>query len=126
MDTYCGRREGSPTADDDYRGLPRQVVAITAAGQKRRLAEATEPEGYPISVRGEFEWGYDGSGPINLAAAILADALDFLPSAMVVLDFCEAVVAEFPGPEFELTPAVLQTWLDTRLTTGVEATPRDL
>jgi hypothetical protein len=44
----------------------------------------------------------------------------------VVLDFSEAVVAEFPGPEFELTPAVLQAWLDARLTTGVEATPRDL
>jgi hypothetical protein len=119
MDTYVGRHDGSPTAEEDLRGQDRHVVALTPGGEERSLAPLIQPDDYPITVSDEFEWGYEGSGPINLAAAILNDALGFLPAATVVLDFCDAVVSELPRLEFELSPAVLQAWLDARLAMGV-------
>lgn len=119
MDTYVGRRAGSPTAEGDLRGQDRRVVALTPSGEERPLAPLVQPDDYPITVTEEFEWGYEGSGPINLAAAILNDALGFLPAATVVLDFCDTVVSELPRLEFELSPTVLQAWLDARLAMGV-------
>jgi hypothetical protein len=119
MDSYVGRRAGSPTAEEDLRGQDRLVSAVAAGGEERPLAPLVQPDDYPITVTEDFEWGYEGSGPINLAAAILNDALGFLPVATVVLDFCDAVVSELPRVEFDLSPAVLQTWLDARLAMGV-------
>lgn len=119
MHAYVGRRDASTVAGKEHAGSNPQVMLIDS-GQERPLEEATEPVDYPITVSGEFEWGYGGSGPINLAAAILNDALGFLPAASVVMDFCDSVIAELPRLEFELTPDVLQTWIDARLASGAE------
>ena len=119
MHAYVGRRDASTVPGEEHAGSNPYVMLIDA-GQERPLEEATEPVDYPIAVSGGFEWGYGGSGPINLAAAILNDALGFLPAASVVLDFCDSVIAELPRLEFELTPDVLQTWLDARLASGAE------
>jgi hypothetical protein len=120
MHAYIGRRDASTTPGEEHDGSNPNVVLIDG-GQERSLEEATEPADYPITVTGGFEWGYGGSGPLNLAAAILNDALGFLPAASVVFDFCDSVIAELPRLEFELTPDVLQTWLDARLASGAEA-----
>jgi hypothetical protein len=87
---------------------------------ERPLPEAPEPADYPMTLTGGFEWGYGGSGPINLAAAILHDALGFVPVANVVIDFCDSVIAELPRLEFELQAETWQAWLDARLARGSE------
>src|SRR5258706_949918 len=77
-----------------------------------------------------FEWGYGGSGPAQLALAILADhcgndeqALDFYQR------FKWAVVAEFPHRSWTLTSGeidqVLHTLRETeRLLEGITSVPR--
>jgi len=71
-----------------------------------------------------FEWGYFGSGPAQLALALLVDALDgwspaaAIDSPLCVLDvyqdFKEDVVAKL-APEWELTQATICTWFAARL-----------
>ncbi len=51
-----------------------------------------------------FEWGYGGSGPAQLALALLADALgDDEAAVRLHQDFKWGVVARLPGQSWELT-----------------------
>ena len=117
MKFYNGRRSADAVAGEEYLATELLVVVVED-GVERPLAEAPEPADYPFTLSGGFEWGYGGSGPINLAAAILYDVLGFVPEASVVLDFCDNVVAELPRLEFELQPTTLHAWLDARLASG--------
>lgn len=123
MSIYVGRRDDSTVPGQEHHGSDPQVV-VRNDGVERPLAQAVEPDGYPMSVEGDFEWGYEGSGPINLAAAILHDALGFLPAVGVVLDFSESVIAHLPRLAFELTRDTLSVWLDVRLVSGAEIARR--
>lgn len=83
---YEGRRQG-------------YAVIVTVDG--RRLNP--RPDLWNHSPTG-FEWGYGGSGPAQLALALLADhcgndeqALNFYQR------FKWAVIAELPGPQWVLT-----------------------
>lgn len=70
----------------------------------------------------EFEWGYDGTGPRQLALAILADHFGDPQKALDLHQvFMETVVAEFKGDQWMLTGDQVQSALDQ-----VEVVPMDL
>jgi hypothetical protein len=117
---YRGSRSPNAVAGEEFLD-PERLVVVDEDGVERPLAEAPEPADYPMSLSGGFEWGYGGSGPLNLAAAILCDALGFLPAVVVVMDFCDSVIAELPRLEFELRDETVDAWLDARLARGSEA-----
>ena len=62
----------------------------------------------------EFEWGYGGSGPAQLALAILADHLGNDEEALNLYQrFKWAVVAEFPHRSWTLTSDEIDQALQT-------------
>ena len=95
MKTYEGRREGY-------------------------VAEATV-NGVPLNPRLDlwnhsptgFEWGYGGSGPAQLALALLADHLDNDDEAVQLhQEFKRKVVAKFDRRGWTLSSAQIQTEVD--------------
>jgi hypothetical protein len=87
MKTYEGRREG-------------YAVIVTVDG--RRLKPRLDL--FNHSPTG-FEWGYPGSGPAQLALAILADHLANDEQALNLHQrFKWAVIAELPSKRWTLTP----------------------
>ncbi len=69
-----------------------------------------------------IEWGYDGTGPRQLALAILADHSE---DDMLALNFhqafTESVIAEFKGDEWVMSSDDVQNTLDQ-----IEVVPMDL
>ena len=105
MKTYGGRREGSAA-----------IVTVNGRPLSLRL------DLYNHSPTG-FEWGYCGSGPAQLALAILAD---YLGNDQEALEFYQrfkwAVVAGLPG-RWTLTgrdiDAVLHTLREYEIAGGI-------
>ena len=94
MKRYAGQREG-------------YVVIVTVDG--RRLNPRQDLWNH--SPTG-FEWGYSGSGPAQLALAILADHLGNDEQAFNLYHrFKWAVVAEFPHRSWTLTGAEIEATL---------------
>jgi hypothetical protein len=61
-----------------------------------------------------FEWGYGGSGPAQLALALLADALgDDEAAVRLHQEFNWEVVAKLPGRSWELTEEVIRARAST-------------
>ncbi len=70
----------------------------------------------------EFEWGYDGTGPRQLALAMLADHLGDDQQALDLHQvFLETAIAELKGDQWTLTGAQVQSALDQ-----VAVVPMDL
>lgn len=74
------------------------------------------PDGRPLDLRLDlirhspagFEWGYAGSGPSQLALAILADYLDDDDRAReLYMDFRDLIIAALDGAEWRITIADL-------------------
>jgi hypothetical protein len=60
-----------------------------------------------------FEWGYGGSGPAQLALAILADHTGDDDEAVTLhQDFNRLVVAQLPFRRWEITGVQLESWLE--------------
>jgi len=105
MKRYEGRREG-------------HAVIVTVDG--RRLNPRLDLWNH--SPTG-FEWGYGGSGPAQLALAILADHLGDDQEALNFYQrFKWAIIAELPGRGWRLTSleidAVLHTLREVELVVG--------
>ena len=60
-----------------------------------------------------FEWGYGGSGPAQLALALLADALGDERAQAAYQPFKFQVVARFPHPGWEITRGDIEAWWTT-------------
>jgi len=58
-----------------------------------------------------FEWGYGGSGPAQLAIALLAHASDEETACRYYQQFKQEVVAELPKDGWRLTNNDIETWL---------------
>lgn len=58
-----------------------------------------------------FEWGYGGSGPLQLAVAILADASDPLTARTFYRAFHARFIAPMPRPGFTLFKSAVEDWL---------------
>ena len=95
MKTYKGRRE-------------RHRVEVTADGRPldpRLDLCSHSPTG--------FEWGYGGSGPAQLALALLADHTGNDNEAVALhQDFKRLVVARFAFRSWELTGPQMDSWLE--------------
>lgn len=57
-----------------------------------------------------FEWGYGGSGPADLAYALLADAVDTATADQLYQDFKRAFVAHF-ADTWTISTYTIQTWV---------------
>src|SRR5712691_9372505 len=84
----------------------------TYEGRRRWHAAKVTVNGRPLDPRldlhshspAEFEWGYGGSGPAQLALAILADHLaDDRKALDLYQRFKWAVIAELPWHSWKLT-----------------------
>lgn len=82
------------------------AVTVTVGGRTRPLRHRVRhsPAG--------FSWGYGGSGPADLARAILWDHLGREPAPALYQRFKFAVVARFPiGGAWELTETEIAAWM---------------
>ena len=67
-----------------------------------------------------FEWGYGGSGPAQLALALLADHLGEDDTAVVLhQDFKRAVVARLDKRSWTLTSIQIQQHIDALCAQGI-------
>ncbi len=57
-----------------------------------------------------FHWGFDGSGPLQVAKAMLADALGREPHPMLAHAFRDEFVSQFPA-EFRLRRGAILRWV---------------
>ena len=93
-----------------YAGI-RQGHAVTVTVDGRRLNPRLDLWNHSPSG---FEWGYGGSGPAQLALAILAD---HLADDRQAFDFHHrfkwAVVAELPGRHWRITSLEIDAMLNT-------------
>jgi hypothetical protein len=128
-----------PEPDDraDGEGLPSpggiagQQRPEEAGKATRYLGERTEygvsvlkedPDGWmtPLPMRNDLrnhspdgpEWGYAGSGPAQLALAILSDAIGERAALDHYQDFKSAVVAGLPHDRWELGRAAVRAWYE--------------
>jgi hypothetical protein len=105
MKTYRGTRCGS-------------AVAVTADGVPLK----PHLDLWNHSPSG-FEWGYSGSGPAQLALAILADHLSDDGEAVILYqDFKRLVVAKLPYRLWELTSSEIDSWLEIIKSRQIAAT----
>lgn len=90
-----------------YEGMPPDIVeAIDEQGTRRHVRHIVRrsPTG--------LAWGYGGSGPADLALAILADHLGYEPTSQLVQDFKWQIIAQLPaGEPFRLDAATVEQWL---------------
>lgn len=61
-----------------------------------------------------FEYGYEGSGPAQLALAILADFLDDESALRLYQEFKREIIGRMSAPSWELTAAQITEWRGTR------------
>ncbi len=71
--------------------LPYQVIVHEPTGIKRHLPARLDVRQHS---RG-FAWGYEGSGPAQLALALLCDAVGRAKAKLLYQDFKSAVVAHW-------------------------------
>lgn len=95
---YHGYRDSSAPLSDACR----VVVNGEPLDPKLNLLSAS-PDG--------FEWGYGGSGPAQLALAILADAYGDEVALDLYHEFKSEVVTKLPEEEWTLTQRDLDQWM---------------
>jgi hypothetical protein len=59
---------------------------------------------------GEANWGYSGSGPRQLATALLADVVGDGLAMEAAAKFKDEVLANLPREGFELTAEAIEAW----------------
>jgi hypothetical protein len=93
----------------------------TYEGRRRFGATKVSVDGRPLRFRldlrnhspAEFEWGYGGAGPVQLALAILADHLDDDQEALDLHQrFKWFTVAELPRHYWKLTGSDIERALE--------------
>ena len=82
-------------------------------------------DGRPLNMRLDLrmhadrpEWGYAGSGPAQLALAILADAIGDDEALDFHQKFKRTVVAGLERERWSLTQADIRSWISELLATG--------
>lgn len=118
-DSARWRRPAFDFATVRYVGEPGgRVWIVSANGPKRPLPERRDLRHH--SAAG-FSWGYGGSGPAQLAIAILADASGDDTRALAhYLEYRLDVIARLtPGQPFEISAVDARSWLSHRSTGGM-------
>lgn len=91
----------------------------TAAGIAEVTRHAADGRSYPLPLRLDLrnhspsgvEWGYGGSGPAQLALAILADAIGPTEALSRYQRFKRDRIAKLDGDAWEITREQIQDWL---------------
>lgn len=100
MKTYIGQRSGE---------FDRKIVVKTEADV--RMLEPRLDLRYHSPTG--FEWGYEGSGPAQLALAILADHFQNDDEALrKYQDFKRNVVSKFPREAWKITEDEIRALVD--------------
>lgn len=77
------------------------------------LLDSEESQGvYNHSPNG-FSWGYGGSGPAQLALALLLHWLDVAKAQKYYQQFKWDVIATLPKEDFEISTKVITAWIKT-------------
>jgi len=105
----------TPTITDGYAGArgPDGSVKVVRirSGQQTPLKGRWRHTGI---ASGEFNWGYGGSGPADLARSIIADALGIDdPNPTVYQEFKRSFVASW-GDRWEISLEQVRAWLEKR------------
>lgn len=95
---YRGRRDPAAPVGEEV-----EVTVDGDALDKRYDLLSASPSG--------FEWAYGGSGPAQLAIALLAHAIDDETACHYYQRFKQEVVAELPEDGWRLTSDDIETWL---------------
>lgn len=95
---YRGRRDPSAPVGEEV-----EVTVDGDALDKRYDLLSASPSG--------FEWAYGGSGPAQLAIALLAHAIEDETACRYYQRFKQEVVAELPEDGWRLTSDDIETWL---------------
>ena len=90
-------------------------------GRRQGHAAQVTVDGRPLDPRLDlcshsptgFEWGYGGSGPAQLALALLADHTGDAEEAVTLhQDFKRLVVARLPFRRWEITGQQMEAWVE--------------
>ncbi len=68
-----------------------------------------------------FAWGYGGSGPAQLALAILCCYCTKENAFQLYQEFKREVIASLPQRDFELSVETVKTWIKNNVGTGGKA-----
>lgn len=101
-----------------YHGNPgtRRVVVTEGPEEKRDFRELPACHEHVNHSPDGFAWGYGGSGPHQLAFAILFDLYDRQTAFNLYNDFCHEIIAKKPmHVKFRLTELEVQAWVDERM-----------
>ena len=103
----------TPTITDGYAGArgPDGTVKVVRirSGQQTPLKGRWRHTGI---ASGEFNWGYGGSGPADLARSIIADALGIIDPA-IYQEFKREFVAGW-GDRWEISLEQVRAWAEKR------------
>lgn len=102
-----------------YRGIPESPDWPHVG---RVFVDVNGKQSYPLKPRHDlrnhspdgFAWGYHGSGPAQLALAILADSVGDDLAQRYYLDFKTQCIALTPEGDWEIEEAEVLRWLVTR------------
>jgi hypothetical protein len=97
--TYRGYRLYTPAP---FEGVVSMSVKVTVEQKGHEYDLPLRRDLYDHSPTG-FEWGYAGSGPAQLALALLGDTMSSWRARALHQDFKTAVVAKFPEDGWILT-----------------------
>jgi len=110
MKTYHGYRKmlrvGGP-GGVDVTIAHRCVVTVREGGRTRPLRPRHDIRNH--SPDG-FEWGYGGSGPAQLALALVADCCGAKMAQPVIYQRVKALVAKLPADGWTLTEEQVRAW----------------
>lgn len=101
---------------DRINGRP-QVLRVDNDGPANPLNPRTDfrnhsPDG--------FEWGYGGSGPAQLALALLLDSVDPYEAEACYHEYKWRVVSNLPKEKWELSQEEIRFWVAAHLTARPE------
>ena len=112
-----GSEAGQPTSVKLYEGIrAEEGCAVTVNGRPLDLRHDLRNHS-PTGA----EWGYGGSGPAQLALALLADATDDHLAQQHYQRFKREIVARFEAPAWLLTQAEIRCWIAGILSGPTEA-----
>lgn len=107
----------------------KRYVGTRTAGQEWAVTVEDSTVGKAVALAhidrhspGGFSWGYAGSGPADLALAILADHLGWEPPEEIYQQFKDEVIAALPQyAEWRFDSMQVALWLARHLTQGDRA-----
>ena len=115
------RMPGSKTGYHIYVG--RRIPNKTLVGVKREDPPYTKKLPDRLDLQNHspsgFEWGYEGSGPAQLALAILAHATDDDVYALgAYQDFKREVISKLPFEEWDMSERLVLDWVQAHPLSG--------